>query len=113
MTQNVGNHLTYAERRQMSVLLKSGKSKRSIGHLLGRPHSTIVREVSRNTGGRVYSHLQAQKMADERRSLNSKQPSKMTPELILDILSMLSSTQASPVQISGRLKALGKATVSH
>lgn len=113
MTQNVGNHLTYAERCQISVLLKSGKSKRSISRLLGRPDSTIVREVSRNTAGRGYRHLQAQKMADERRSLISRHPSKMTPELIQEIISMLAETQASPVQIAGRLKALGQTAVSH
>ena len=113
MLKNAGSHLTYEERCQMSVLLKSGKSKRSIGRLLGRPHSTIVREVSRNSGGRGYRHVQAQKMANERRSLVSRKPSKMTPELIQEITFMLKETQPSPVQISGRLKDLGKATVSH
>ena len=113
MSNTVGNHLTYAERCQMSVLLKSGKSKRSIGHLLGRSHSTIVREVSRNSGGCGYRHIQAQKLAEERKSLVSRRPIKMTPELIQDITTMLWETQSSPVQISGRLKALGRVTISH
>ena len=53
MPMTMGNHhLTYEERCQISACLKSGMSKRAIGRLLGRSHSTVVREISRNHGQR-------------------------------------------------------------
>ncbi|MBM3610712.1 MAG: helix-turn-helix domain-containing protein [Alphaproteobacteria bacterium] len=49
---NKGGHLTYQDRRQIYALLKSGKSTRGIGKLIGRSHSTIIREVQQNPRGR-------------------------------------------------------------
>lgn len=113
MPKNPGSHLTYEERCQIYVLLKSGKSKRAISKLLGRSHSTIMREVRRNTGGNGYRHKQAQSFADQRRKQASRVASKMTEAIKKQIISMLEATQASPVQIAGRLKDLGLVSVSH
>ncbi len=71
-----GSHLTYEERCQIYALLKSGKSIRGIGKLLGRSHSTIIREVKRNSGGRGYRYLQADRLSKDRRSYVSMVPKK-------------------------------------
>lgn len=113
MPPKKGSHLTYEERCQIYALLKSGKSIRGIGKLLGRSHSTIIREVKRNSGGRGYRYLQADRLSKDRRSYVSMIPKKMLPNVIQEIQKMLEETQASPEQIAGRLKLEGLASISH
>ena len=98
------SHLTQDERCQIFVLLKSGKSLRGIAKLLGRSHTTIVREIQRNANilGR-YTVKQAQKRAIKRKYRANSRPKKMNNQLISMIQSQLNETRASPEQISGRL----------
>ena len=86
MSKKSKHHLTYEERCQIYALLKSGYSKRKIGQLLERSHSTIVRETSRNKGMKGYRYKKAHEKAQYRRTQASKQPKKMTPRLIKQIV---------------------------
>jgi IS30 family transposase len=113
MSDNSGSHLTYEQRCQIYVLLKSGKSKREIGRLLECSHSTIIREIKRNGGKRGYRFKQAQTASEKRRVSASSIPTKMTEENIILIKNMLFDTQASPRQISGRLDDLYGTKISH
>lgn len=113
MPPKKGNHLTYEERCQIFVLMKSGKSMREIGKLLKRSHSTIIREMRRNSGGRGYHFQQAEILAQDRRSCVSRRPKKMSDLAIKEIRQMLEETQASPEQISGRLKLKAGIFISH
>ncbi|MCS6105510.1 IS30 family transposase, partial [Clostridium botulinum] len=42
------NHLTTFERARIETLYKFGYSRRHIANLIGRHHSTVARELSRN-----------------------------------------------------------------
>ena len=75
------HHLTQDERCQIWGLKKSGLSQRDIGRELGRHHTTIRREMQRNSGGRGYRYKQAHNKATERRHRASSVPRKMTPAL--------------------------------
>lgn len=113
MSKRTVPHLTYDERCQIYALLKSGNSKRQVAKALHRSHSTVIREVNRNTGGNGYRYKQAQSFAEQRRSHASKRPFKMTADVVKEVISILKDTQPSPVQIAGRLKDLGKVSLSH
>ena len=69
------HHLTQDERCQIWGLKKSGLSQRDIGRELGRHHTTIRREMQRNSGGRGYRYKQAHNKATERRHRASSVPS--------------------------------------
>ena len=98
-------HLTPDERCQIEVLLRRGDSNHEIGRLLGRPASTIRREIARNTGLRGYRKRQAQLAASARRSEASRRAKKMTDEVITTIEAKLTEEQWSPEQISGWMRA--------
>jgi IS30 family transposase len=97
------HQLTYEARCQIYALLKSGQSLASIAHQLGVHRSTIGRELKRNSGGRGYRYKQAQAKASDRRAQASREPRKMTPDIVRLIAEKLTQEQWSPEQISGWL----------
>jgi IS30 family transposase len=56
-------HLTLSEREEISRGLVAGRSLHSIGRELGRPASTISREVQRNGGTQAYRAAAAEQSA--------------------------------------------------
>ena len=98
-------HLTYEERIQISVLLKDGYSKRAIAIHIGRSHSTIVREITRNSASGKYDPNRAKQKARSRRKLSKYQGMKVQqrPELQKYIIFKLKQNW-TPEQIAGRLK---------
>ena len=96
--------LILAERIRISIWLDEGKSKRECARLLGRNHSTVVREVERNSIGNVYEPLRANDKALKRRerAWMAKHPLKSSKvfSYVIDKL----RDGWSPEQISGRLK---------
>ena len=69
------HHLTTPERCQIYALKASGYSLRAIAREMSRSHSTISRELRRNSGGRGCRHPQT---AQERRRQTSSRPWQMT-----------------------------------
>jgi IS30 family transposase len=61
-----GRYLSLAEREEIALGLARGESYRQIGARLGRPASTISREVARNRGGRGYRAVAAQAATEMR-----------------------------------------------
>jgi IS30 family transposase len=61
-----GRYLCFEEREEIAVRRGRGESYREIGVVLGRPASTISREVARNTCGRGYRAGSAQVLANGR-----------------------------------------------
>jgi predicted DNA-binding protein YlxM (UPF0122 family) len=51
--------LTSEERHYIAIGIKQGMSKNKIAQHLNRSHSTIIREIKRNTDKRGYSHSKA------------------------------------------------------
>ena len=113
MSRKNGSNLTYGERCQINTLLKSGKSKRAIGRTLGVTHSTVVREIQRNSENTGYCYEQAHATAGLRRSHSKSARRRLTPKIQAIIREMLNKTQASPQQISGRLKLERDISISH
>lgn len=103
------HHLIYDQRCQIYALKKRGFSSRSIACDIGVHHSTVCRELARNTGQNGYRHKQAQRFYTERRLPRNL---KMDADLILLIEEKL-SLQWSPSQISGWLKRHDHAHISH
>lgn len=106
-------HLTLKERKQIKQLKQTGLSIRQIGKVLCRSDSTISREVRRNVMYNEYRHRKAHTIAISRRSHASQRPRKMTPQVITLVMDLLISTDASPEQISGRLKLKKQGFISH
>ncbi|WP_345460987.1 GbsR/MarR family transcriptional regulator [Actinoallomurus oryzae] len=61
-----GGRLTQEDRRRIAVLLEDGLGYAEIGRQLGRPTSTVSREVARNGTPGDYQAARAQEVADRR-----------------------------------------------
>lgn len=94
--------LSAAEREEISRGIAGGVSARGIGVLLGRPHSTIVREIARNRGCSTY-RAQAADTAAYARARRPK-PFKLTtsPTLRAAVEAGLAADW-SPQQVAHRL----------
>lgn len=114
------NHLDQNKRYQIYALLKSGSSQRETARIIGVSHSTVSRELKRNSGGKGYRPVQAQRMAEERqREASKRRGRRCNPKLRPIALELVSEKNWSPCQIEGALKtgrvpeAQGLGTVSH
>ncbi|WP_344880984.1 helix-turn-helix domain-containing protein, partial [Nonomuraea antimicrobica] len=58
-----GGHLTYDDRHKIAEGLAAGLSYAEIARRLGRPRSTVGREVARNGGPHGYGPARAQRAA--------------------------------------------------
>ena len=65
-------HLTSEERYYIAINIKQGISKNKIAQHLNRSHSTIAREIKRNTGKRGYRYNQADDFAQQRHQAKDK-----------------------------------------
>lgn len=95
------SHLTTFERGRLESLHKLGWSTRAIARELKRHHSTIARELNRNSSDDSYLCENAQDQYQERRT-SCKPVGKWTPKLAQIIEEKLRLTW-SPEQITGRL----------
>lgn len=105
------NQLTAEERYHISVMLKRNESLRSIAKGMGRSHTTLSRELNRNTGKRGYRPKQAQIKANIRHQSKPKRV-KMDSELTSYIEEKL-KLHWSPEQIAGRLAIEKDVSLSH
>jgi len=108
------SQLTEDERNQLYALRQAKLPMTKIARQLGRPRSTLYREVDRNTGQRGYRPRQAQQFARQRR-VDKTRPIKMAAKTIAYIEAKLRQ-QWSPEQIAGYMKTDRKGpglTVSH
>ena len=98
------SHFTTFERGQLESLYKLGYSTRKIGSILKRHHSSIARELKRNSKeNKVYDSEQAHRQYIERRT-TCKPIGKWSKELVKKIQEKLEVTW-SPEQIQyGHLK---------
>lgn len=105
--------LTSGQRYTIFALLQKGFSKKEIALTIGVHYSTVYRETNRNSSPYTgqYRPVCAQRMA-ERRKRRFQKPRKLTPEVRATVIKYLKQDW-SPQQITGRLRALGKETVSH
>lgn len=93
--------LTKEERYHLYTMRKQNKSLRDIAKGMGRSHTTLSREIKRNTGQRGYRYQQAHQQAGQRHTEKPKAV-KLTESVIASIHEKLQA-RWSPEQICGRL----------
>lgn len=97
-------HLTIEEREKARVLKEQGKSYRAIGRELKREHTTIMREIKRNTGASgEYKAYKAQQRYEKSKK-NCGMKAKLRDEGIKEYVIEKLESRWSPEQISGRAK---------
>jgi transposase, IS30 family len=100
-------YLSVAEREEISLGIGRGEGPRAIGRLLGRPASTISREINRNGGRDRYRAYRAEAVARERarRPKEAKLAEAGNAELRDHVQARLLK-RWSPEQISSRLEMM-------
>lgn len=96
-------HLSLLERERLFGLLKQGKSLRNIGKLLGRNHTSLAREIKRNSKyGRAYIPCRAQARYDRVTIRQRRKGPLKSPGIYLYVREHLRMGW-SPETIAGRL----------
>ncbi len=94
--------LTLAEREEISRGLARGDSVRQIARRLGRPPSTVSREIARNKGVARYRAVDAEDRAWQR--ARRKKPCKLAAiPALRDLVAGMLAEDWSPEQIAGHL----------
>ena len=97
-------HLKDEEREKIYLYLNKGLSMRSIGRKIGRDHTVVVRELTRNKDPNGdYGPFKAHKIAMQRRSEANKNNPLKNPRILKYVKDKLQETW-SPEQIAGRIK---------
>ncbi|MGW5301865.1 IS30 family transposase [Rhodococcus aetherivorans] len=96
-------HLTLVEREAISRGISAGHSFRTIASELGRPASTVSREVERNGGRDAYRAVTAQERAHERARRPKESLLARRPALRTQVIEWLDK-EWSPEQIVGHLR---------
>ncbi len=106
-------HVSQEKRYMLSQLLQAGMSKRKVADVLEVSHSTIIREVQRNSSQFGYRYRHAQSQYQLRRAKSCRSPV-MTQKLCEQIVVKLDEDW-SPEQISGRFRKenISTVTVAH
>jgi len=102
--------LTYEQRVEICAYLKTGKKQSEIAELIHADKSTVSREITRNKGLKGYRFKQAHEQALARRLAAAKHI-RFTDEIRAEVIGHLQE-EWSPEQISGRLKAEDRPSVS-
>ena len=108
-------HLDMSDRARIMRLDAQGLSARAIAKIVGRHHSTIARELKRNTFPKQEGYLDylAEEAAVKRKSLAHQRPRLKSPQIRKYACSKLEQGW-SPEQIAGRIsKELQGAAISH
>lgn len=95
--------LTLHEREEISRGLAAGISLRLIAERLGRPASTVSREITRNKGAKAYRAVDAHDRADRRRARRQRLKLENNPVLRNYVRARL-ERRWSPDQIAERLR---------
>ncbi len=103
--------LSQEERYYIGTMSRKGYSLRAIAADIGRNHTTVSRELQRNTGQRGYRYQQAHSKAAVRHTHKTK-AKKLTGALI-DYIEQGLRNRWSPEQICGRLYREKKIKLSH
>ena len=93
--------LTSEERYYIATCLRQGISKNQIAKGLNRSHTTVLREISRNTGGNGYRYKQAHVFAKQRHDAKNKY-TKLN-DSIKKLINRYIRLDWSPEQVCGRL----------
>lgn len=105
------NQLTLEKRYTIFELLQASKEKKEIASIINVSHSTVCREINRNSVAGKYDYKLADKLSRSRREA-AKKPVAITAEIQEYIEEKLKSTERwSPEQIAGRARLDGMFTI--
>ena len=105
------SQLTLAQRYKISSYLQAGISKRRIAEFTQLHHSTVYREIKRNSVNGKYNPDMAEKISKMRRR-QARKHTKISKETCL-LVEKLLRLEFSPEQISGLFKRSGEHIISH
>jgi len=101
----MGKHFTKDERNELSILLKKGHSQRDIEYALNKNHSSISREINRNSVNGIYDPSKAHRKSRVRRNKSKYQNKKINESPVFaSYLEEKLKIGWTPEQISGRWK---------
>jgi IS30 family transposase len=103
--------LTLAQRYNISAYLQAGSSKHRIAYLMNIHHSTVFREIQRNSVNGRYNPETAHRKSKDRRH-NARKFNRISQET-WHLVEKLLRFDFSPEQISGYLKRTAIVTISH
>jgi IS30 family transposase len=105
MTHSQCNHITDADRSEIFILLSKNHSQRRIAEALGKNHSSIGKEIRRNSTKGIYDPLVAKAKARTRRKLSKYQGMKVEDcQEIHDYVIEHLKLHQTPEEIAGRIK---------
>jgi IS30 family transposase len=105
--KNIYQHLQPEERMTIASMKQQGLSMRAMARILGRPASTVSRELVRNTCSRIgYASLPAQIRYTRRREAARPHRKLHAQSVAWQMVSTLLNWKWSPQQISGTLKRM-------
>jgi transposase, IS30 family len=104
-TRRSGRYLDQAEREEIAILYAQEMGVREIGRRIGRPHTTVSRELDRN-GNRDGSYRAGTAQARAEQRARRPKPGKLVthPRLRGYVADKLATGQWSPQQIAQRLR---------
>lgn len=107
-------HLKQSDRDEISILLKKGYSCRDISDVIGKNHSSVSREIRRNSTSGVYLPCKANIKARRKRLQSKYRGMKVRDtEGLEEYIAEKLKNHWAPEQIAGRLKQEnGKAVIS-
>jgi IS30 family transposase len=105
-------HFQIEEREKIQKLLWQRVSLRQIAAILGRSHSSIVRELQRAHRRRTYCPRLAEERAQKKRRSRGREE-RLKDETIRAYVIAHLKMRWSPEQISGRMKKDGIGSISH
>jgi IS30 family transposase len=105
LTPPSGFRLSLAEREEIACLTAAGRGPREIGRRIGRPASTISRELSRNTTSRQRGYRAWTAQAQAERAAHRPKERRLAKSLPLrqEVQARLAENH-SPQQIATRLR---------
>lgn len=107
-------HFSIEEREKIQQMAWDRISVRSMAKILGRSHSSILRELARSSPGRSYQY--SPRLANERALAKRKErgrKDRLKNKVIRSYVVNHLKQRWSPEQISGRMKREGVGTISH
>jgi len=97
------HHLTESHRQLIEELFNAGNDSHTIGRILKRSHTTILRELARNSSNGCYRKEHAQRLAMGRLK-TPRQPERMAHPPLRDEVTDMLSEGWSPEIISAQLR---------
>lgn len=107
MARKPFHHLTYDDRIEIFDGIQEGRSIADIARVIGVHRTTVYRELRRNSGACTYNVKRANNKAVRRKRQAATGLRTHTQAALPRALELLTSVQASPEQICGRLAKEG------